>query len=167
MSYCTVGDVCSAFPRFVRGQSGSISDSQIESWCEDASTLIHAGFYQRGLDTDSLSHPLVSNPSQATPVTDQPQVLRELSVPYPIWKLGSAIWATLTPTEQALARSNYDLWAKTLKKIGDGVYDKLFYLYARTVDIQPAFAGVGGAETDRSPQVVPPDNRAFTKELIW
>ena len=169
MAYCTVDDVCSFFPRFIRGQAGSVSDPQIDSWCADGSTLVHAGFYQRGLDTDQLATPLVSDPAQTTPVTDQPQVLRELTVTYPTFKLGSAIWATLTAAEQQGVRRQYDLWRNTLERIREGSYDKLFFAGARTVDIQAAFTGVAGAETEPTPTVAPPygSNRQFWKNIIW
>jgi hypothetical protein len=157
MAYCTVDDVCASFPRFVRQQAGSISDASIQAWLEDGSSTVHAGFFSLGLDVSNLSHPKVSNPNEATPVTDQANILREIVRNYGIWRLASAIWATLSTTEQAMARGAYNRWSTDLKAITAGDYDSLFWKGSRTTAIEPGFDGVAGAETECGPHTSPPD----------
>jgi len=151
------------FPRFMRNQPGSITDASIQGWLNDASGTVHAAFYNRGLNTDNLSHPKVSDPTQATPVTNQADILREFVRNYGIWRLASAIWATLSVTEQSMARGAYQRWETNLKGISAGLYDSLFWLYSRTTDIEPAFSGIAGGETDSTPTVDEPnsDNKPF------
>lgn len=146
MGYCIVDDVTKSFPRFVRDQAGSIADADIQGWLDDASGTVHAAFYNRGLDVNNLPHPRVSDPTATTPVMDQPNILRDMVRNYGIWRLASAIWATLSTTEQAMARGAYNRWETTLKGISNGLYDSIFWLRSRTTDVEPAFSGSGGAD---------------------
>lgn len=148
MSYATPADVETLYPSFVPDQSGSVSDSDIQGWLDDGTAQVHAAFYMRGLDTDSLATPVVGNPSVIVPIGDQPDVLRDMVRTYGVYKLGLAIFAALSPVEQTIARSHYNLWVSLLKGIAGGTYDLLFAPgYARTIDISPGFVGTAGAET--------------------
>ena len=161
MGYCTVDDVCKFFSRFTRNQPGSVQDADIAGWIDDASSTVHSALYQRGLDCNNLSNPLISDPTQSTPVMDQPNVLRELARNYGIWRLASSIWTTLSPTEQSSARSSFNRWTTSLKDISAGLYDKLFWYGARTVDITPAFGGIPGADQPAGPHVSPPEGGSY------
>ena len=54
MSYCTVDDVCTAFPRFVRNAANSIQDTQIQDWIDDRKARIRGAFLARLIDPDTL-----------------------------------------------------------------------------------------------------------------
>ena len=166
MAYATPADVEAMFPRFVPNSPGGVQDSQIMSWLEDASGQVHAIFYSRGIDCNSLSNPIVGQPTLTTPVYDQAAILRDMVRAYGSWKLGQAIWNTLSPAEQALARGQYDRWNTQLKSIQAGIYDKLFFIGAATIDIFPQFEGVGGAEVPYTSPYTPPNgsNRYFWKD---
>ena len=56
MGYCTVDDVCSAFPRFVRNAAGSISDAQIQGWIDDRKARIRSVCMQRNFDPDAQAN---------------------------------------------------------------------------------------------------------------
>ena len=49
------------------------------------------------------------------------------------------------------------------REVAAGLYDSLFWLYSRTTDIEPAFSGIAGGETDSTPTVDEPnsDNKPF------
>lgn len=174
MSYCTVQDVESLFPRFVPNQAGSIQDNQIQSWLNDASGQLHAAFMQRGMDIDQLGTilaPLGNLTFVVLDTQDQSAVLKDLCRSYGVYKLGMAIFATLGPAEQAITRGSYNLWTASFKLISQGFYDMQFAPgYARTVDISPGFQGVAGAETENCPNPwQSPDggNRSFWKNIVF
>lgn len=170
MAYATVEDIAAMFPRMVRNQDGSVQDSTISLWLDDAAGVIHSAFYSRGLEINNLSHPLISDPTATTPILDQPKILRGINIAYATWKTAEVIWNAITPAEQAMARGQYNFWQTSLKNISSGSFDKLFYIGARTVDIFPAFGGVGGAEIDGTPSTAPIDDsttRAFFKNQIF
>ena len=56
MGYCTVDDVCSAFPRFVRNAAGSIQDSQIQGWIDDRKARIRSVSMMRNFDPDAQAN---------------------------------------------------------------------------------------------------------------
>lgn len=162
MSYATVEDVESLFPRFVPNQVGSISDAQIQGWLDDGTSLVHSAFAVRGIDTDNLATPLATylgNTTFTVAVGDQPEVLRDMVRNYGVYKLGMAIFATLNAAEQSITRGAYNAWQYTMKLIAQGGFDVQFApLYARVVDISPGFVGVAGAEVDNRPSAyLPPD----------
>ena len=55
MSYCTVDDVCTAFPRFVRNAANSIQDTQIQDWIDDRKARIRSALYARAIDPDAMA----------------------------------------------------------------------------------------------------------------
>jgi hypothetical protein len=55
MSYCTVDDVCTVFPRFVRNAANSIQDTQIRDWIDDRKARIRSALYARGIDPDVMA----------------------------------------------------------------------------------------------------------------
>ena len=96
MSYCTVDDVCTAFPRFVRNAAGSISDTQIQDWIDDRKARIRGAFLARLIDPDTLAL-----------TVDAGNFLRALNRDGAIADLGDALQGdvTLQPGEYSLAGS--------------------------------------------------------------
>lgn len=170
MAYCTVSDVCSLFPHFVRQQAGSISDAQIQGWIDDASSRIHASFMQRGLDVDSLAHPLLSDATAAAPIHNQTNLLRDWCRAYGVWKLGESLQGSLSKNDLALCDTSRQWFLLSYTTIGKGGFDKEFFPSARTVDIFPGFVGTAGADTDTA-EVSDPhwdgQNYAFRKNMLF
>jgi len=154
MSYCTVDDVCSAFPRFQRNVPGSIQDAQIQGWIDDRKARIRAAFFARSIDPDAM-----------TLTTDQANFLRALNRDGAIADLGDALQGnvSLQPGEHSLAGSRRQSFERQIKEIKDGLFDKIFAAIARTVEIEPLLGGVAGGETDRSTAFDRGEDKAFSK----
>ena len=155
MGYCTVDDVCTAFPRFVRNAANSIQDSQIQDWIDDRKARIRAALYARGIDPDALT---------LTP--DQSNFLRALNRDGAIADLGDALEGnvSLQPGEYSLAGARRKSFEAEIKEIKDGLYDKFFSVLARTVEIEPTFGGIAGGETDKETARDRDENKAFSKD---
>ena len=158
MSYCTVDDVCSAFPRFVRNAPNSVQDTQIQDWIDDRKARIRAALYARALDPDAM---------QLT--SDQANFLRALNRDGAIADLGDALQGnvSLQPGEHSLAGSRRQSFERQIKEIKDGLYDKIFAAIARTVEIEPLLGGVAGGETDRSTAFDRGEDKAFSKNQAF
>lgn len=139
MGYCTVDDVCSAFPQFAREQAGSVSDAQIQGWIDDRKARIRSKLLARGIDPDALVLD-----------TDQAAFLKSLNRDGAIADLGTALLSTVTlqPGEYSVAAGHRKAFETVLAEIGQGVHDRLFTADAKTADVRPQFGGTAGAETD-------------------
>jgi hypothetical protein len=158
LGYCTVDDVCTAFPRFVRNVANSIQDSQIQDWIDDRKARIRSSLYARGIDPDALT---------LTP--DQANFLRALNRDGATADLGDALQGnvTLQPGEYSLAGERRKSFELQIKEIKQGLYDKFFSAIARTVEIEPTFGGTAGGETDRSTAMDRDENKAFSKDQTF
>jgi len=155
MSYCTVDDVCTAFPRFVRNAAGSIQDTQIQGWVDDRKARIRAAFYARNIDPDAM-----------TLSSDQAAFLRALNRDGAIADLGDALQGniSLQPGEYSLAGQHRASFERQVMEIKEGLYDKLFApAIAKTVEIEPTLGGIAGGETDRSTAFDRGEDKAFSK----
>lgn len=158
MSYCTVDDVCTAFPRFVRNAPNSIQDTQIQDWIDDRKARIRSALYARGIDPDAM---------ELTP--DQANFLRALNRDGAMADLGDALQGnvSLQAGEDANAAERRKSFERQVAEIKQGLYDKFFSLIARTVEIEPTLGGVAGGETDRSTAFDRDENKAFSKDQIF
>jgi hypothetical protein len=159
MAYCTVDDVCTAFPRFVRNAAGSIQDTQIQDWIDDRKARIRSALYARAIDPDAM---------QLTP--DQANFLRALNRDGAIADLGDALQGTvsLQPGEYSLASERRKSFERQIAEIKQGLYDKFFApIIAKTVEIEPTFGGIGGGETDHSTAFDRGENKAFSKNQTF
>jgi len=158
MSYCTVDDVCTAFPRFVRNAPNSIQDTQIQDWIDDRKARIRSALYARGIDPDSLAL-----------TADQANFLRALNRDGAIADLGDALEGnvSLQAGEQAHAAQRRNSFERQIAEIKQGLYDKFFSALARTVEIEPTLGGTAGGETDRSTAWDRDENKAFSKDQVF
>jgi hypothetical protein len=158
MAYCTVDDVCTAFPRFVRNATGSVQDTQIQGWIDDRKARIRAALVARNIDPDA-----------ETPTSDQAAFLRALNRDGAIADLGDALQGglALQPSEYSLAGSRRQSFERQIKEIKEGLYDALFSTLARHVEIEPLLGGIGGGETDRSTAFDRGENKAFSKNQTF
>jgi hypothetical protein len=154
MSYCTVDDVCTAFPRFVRNSSGSIQDSDIQDWLNNWKARIRGAFQSRQIDPDTLRLN-----------ADQAAFLRALNLEAGMAELGSALEGnvTLQPGEYSLPASRRRSCERQIEEIKKGLYDAMFSQLARHVEIEPLFGGTAGGETDRETAQDRGENKAFSK----
>jgi len=154
MSYCTVDEVCSEFPRFLRNQEGSVSDAQIAAWLEQSAARIDAALAERGII-----------PSAMVLTAGQSDWLAALNQDAGVGKLGVTLQGNVTmqPGEYSLPANRWRNFEKTLGAIKDGTYDKFFGIAAG-----PSFGGVGGAEVpkEETPETLG-DNRAFGKNQMF
>ena len=148
MGYCTVDDVCSAFPRFVRNAAGSIQDSQIQGWIDDRKARIRSVTMMRNFDPDAQANS-----------TDVANLLRSLNREGAIADLADALEATITTAAGpvALSERHRQSFESQIAEIKNGVHDYLFGQVSRV-------AGTAGADT---PVGQTPDdtgqNQAFGK----
>ena len=158
MSYCTVDDVCTAFPRFVRNTANSIQDTQIQDWIDDRKAPIRSALYARGIDPDAMA---------LTP--DQANFLRALNRDGAIADLADALQGnvSLQAGEDAHAAQRRGSFERQVAEIKQGLYDKFFSQLARTVEIEPTFGGTAGGETDRSTARDRGENKAFSKDQVF
>jgi hypothetical protein len=158
MSYCTVDDVCSAFPRFVRNALNSIQDAQIQDWIDDRKARIRSALYARAIDPDAM---------ELTP--DQANFLRALNRDGAIADLGDALQGnvSLQPGESSQADQRRQSFERQIAEIKQGLYDKLFSLLAKTVEIEPTLGGTAGGETDRSTAFDRGEDKAFSKNQVF
>ena len=158
MSYCTVDDVCTAFPRFVRNAPNSIQDPQIQDWIDDRKARVRTAFFARNIDPDAM-----------TLTTDQANFLRALNRDGAIADLGDALQGNiaLQPGEYSLAGARRKSFELQIKEIKEGLYDKLFSAIARTVEIEPTLGGIAGGETDRSTAFDRGEDKAFSKNQTF
>ena len=158
MSYCTVDDVCSAFPRFVRNAPNSIQDAQIQGWTDDRKARIRSALYARAIDPDAM---------ELTP--DQANFLRGLNRDGAIADLGDALQGniSLQPGEYSQAAERRQSFERQISEIKQGLYDKLFSLVAKTVEIEPTLGGAAGGETDRSTAFDRGEDKAFSKNQVF
>jgi hypothetical protein len=158
MSYCTVDDVCTAFPRFVRNAANSIQDTQIQDWIDDRKARIRSALYARGIDPDSMA---------LTP--DQANFLRALNRDGAIADLADALQGnvSLQAGEDAHASERRNSFERQVAEIKQGLYDKFFSLLARTVEIEPTLGGTAGGETDRSTGQDRGENKVFSKDQVF
>jgi hypothetical protein len=159
MGYCTVDDICSAFPQFNRNAPGSISDDRILGWIEDRKARIRSAFLTRGTDPDTLPH---------TP--DQAAFLRSLNRDGAAADLADSLQSnvTLQPGEMSLGAMRRQAFERVIAEITKGQHDRLFRADARTADVAPQLGGTAGGETD--PNETPADrgqNKAFGKGQMF
>jgi len=154
MSYCTVDDVCTAFPRFVRNVAGSVQDAEIQDWINDRKARIRGALLARLIDPDAM-----------TLTTDQNNFLRALNRDGAIADLGDALQGNLVlqPGEYSLAGKHRETFERQIKEIKDGLFDALFAALARHVEIEPLLGGIAGGETDRSTAFDRGEDKAFSK----
>lgn len=150
MSYCTVDEVASKFPSFVRNSPGDIQDGQIQEWIDDAAAEIAAALVQRGFDPDAPPQPLT---------TRQSNLLRSLNRKAGVAELGSALAAriTLQTGEPAIVSSSGQKITTVVNDIRAGAYDSFFGIQSRLRDGN-AFAG---AESDQTTPEDRGENRGF------
>ena len=158
MSYCTVDDVCTAFPRFVRNAANSIQDTQIQGWLDDRKARIRSALYARGIDPDAM-----------TLTTDQANFLRALNRDGGIADLADALEGNVSlgageESEATARRKSFELQIAEIKQ---GLYDKFFSQLARTVEIEPTFGGTAGGETDGSTAPERGENKSFSKDQVF
>lgn len=158
MSYCTVDDVCTAFPRFARNAANSIQDMQIQGWIDDRKARIRAAFLARLIDPDAL-----------TLSSDAANFLRALNRDGAIADLGDALQGnvSLQPGEYSLAGERRSSFERQIGEVKQGLYDALFSGLARHVEIEPLFGGTAGGETDRSTAFDRVENKAFSKNQVF
>jgi hypothetical protein len=158
MSYCTVDDVCTAFPRFVRNAPNSIQDPQIQDWIDDRKARVRTAFFARNIDPDAM-----------TLTTDQANFLRALNRDGAIADLGDALQGNiaLQPGEYSLAGARRKSFELQIKEIKEGLYDKIFSAIARTVEIEPLLGGIAGGETDHSTAFDRGEDKAFSKNQTF
>ena len=158
MSYCTVDDVCAAFPRFARNAANSIQDTQIQDWIDDRKSRIRAAFFARKIDPDAM-----------TLTSDQANFLRALNRDGAIADLGNALQGNiaLQPGEYSLAGARRKSFELQIQEIKEGLYDKLFSTLARSVEIAPLLGGIAGGETDRSTAFDRGEDKAFSKNEVF
>lgn len=151
MSYCTVADVCSEFPRFVRAQEGSVSDAQILAWLEQYAARIDSALAERGI-----------LPGQMTLTSAQSAWLEALNQDAGVGKLGLTLQGNVTmqPGEYSLAAGRLRSYERTLAGIKDGTYDAFW-----GVGTSSKFGGVAGAEVPKedTPEALE-ENRSFGKD---
>lgn len=159
--YCTVDQVCGAFPQFVRSVPGSIQDDDIQGWINDRKARIRSVLMSRqNYDPDAV-----------VLTTDQANFLRALNRDGAIADLGNAMLSqvTLQPGEYSVAAGHRKSFEAVLKEIQNGLHDTLFQpTISRTVDIEPLFGGIAGAETD--PRQTPANagqNRFFGRSQVF
>ncbi len=159
-SYCTVDDVCSAFPHFARATPGSVQDEEIQGWVDDRKTRIRSILMTRGYD-----------PDLKTLTQDQKNFLKSLNRDGAIGDLGDALVATITlqPGEYSLSSAHRKTYEAVLKEISEGLHDRFFQDgSAKTSDVGPLFYGIAGAET--SPDETPTtrhENRFFGMNQVF
>ena len=158
MSYCTVDDVCTAFPRFVRNAANSIQDAQIQDWIDDRKARIRSALYARGIDPDVMA---------LTP--DQANFLRALNRDGAIADLADAVQGnvSLQAGEDAHAAQRRQSFERQVAEIKQGLYDRFFSQLARTVEIEPMFGGTAGGETDHSTAQERSENKSFSKDQVF
>jgi len=158
MSYCTVDDVCTAFPRFVRNAPNSILDMQIQDWIDDRKARIRSALYARAIDPDAM---------ELTP--DQANFLRALNRDGAVADLGDALQGSvsLQAGEDSHAAERRKSFERQIAEIKQGLYDKIFSPLAKTVEIEPTLGGTAGGETDRSTAQDRCENKAFSKDQVF
>jgi hypothetical protein len=158
MSYCTVDDVCTAFPRFVRNAPNSVQDAQIQDWIDDRKARVRSALCARAIDPDAM---------ELTP--DQANFLRALNRDGAIADLGDALQGNvlLQPGESSQADQRRKSFERQIAEIKQGLYDKFFSQLARTVEIEPTLGGVAGGETDRSTAFDRGEDKAFSKNQVF
>jgi hypothetical protein len=158
MSYCSVDDVCSAFPRFVRNVAGSIQDAQIQDWIDDRKARVRQALLARLIDPDVMAL-----------TTDQANYLRALNRDGAIADLGDALQGNLIlqPGEYSLAGEHRKSFERQVAEIKQGLADALFSGLARHVEIEPLLGGVAGGETDRSTAFDRDEDKAFSKNQVF
>ena len=158
MSYCTVDDVCTAFPRFARNAPNSIQDTHIQDWIDDRKSRIRSALYARATDPDAM---------QLTP--DQANFLRALNRDGAVADLGDALEGnvSLQPGEYSQAAARRASFERQISEIKQGLYDKFFSPLAKTVEIEPTLGGTAGGETDRSTAFERGENKAFSKDQTF
>ncbi len=158
MSYCTVDDVCTAFPRFARNAANSIQDTQIQDWIDDRKARIRGAFLARLIDPDTLAL-----------TADAANFLRALNRDGAIADLGDALQGdvTLQPGEYSLAGAHRQSFERQINEIKQGLYDALFSGLARHVEIEPLLGGTAGGETDRSTAFDRGEDKAFSKNQVF
>jgi|SRR5208337_1611514 len=158
MSYCTVDDVCTAFPRFVRNSAGSIQDTQIQDWIDDRKARVRSALYARAIDPDEM---------ELTP--DQANFLRALNRDGAVADLGDALQGNvaLQPGEYSQGAERRKSFERQIAEIKQGLYDKFFSQLARTVEIEPTLGGTAGGETDRSTASDRGEDKAFSKNQVF
>lgn len=157
ISYCTVDDVCSQFPRFVRAQPNSPSDAAIQTWLDDAAAYIYAQFISRKIDLAALP--------PATPAQQQIQtyILRSLNRESGTRDLAAVLrysTAAADVSEYSAAQEQAPKTPLTASRFRDGrfseimrgSYDQIFMPgIARTVSVTPTIQGsIAGGDTDPS-----------------
>ncbi len=158
-SYCTVDDVCDAFPQFVRAQTGSISDAQIQKWIDGRKSRIRSVLLKRKIDPDALALS-----------TDQSNFLKDLNRDGALGDLGDALQGTMSMQagEYVLTASHRKTYELVLKEIQQGLHDALFVTTAAHASTNPSLGGIAGAETDNTqPSPDPSSNRAFGKSQVF
>ena len=158
MSYCTVNDVCTAFPRFQRNVAGSIQDSDIQGWIDDHKARIRMAFLARLIDPDAMAL-----------TTDQTNFLRALNRDGAIADLGDALQGNiaLQPGEFSLSGERRKSFERQIEEIKQGLADALFAAVARHVEIEPLLGGTAGGETDRSTAFERDEDKAFSKNQVF
>jgi len=150
MGYCTVDDVCSAFPRFVRNAAGSIQDSQIQGWIDGRKARIRSVCMMRNFDPDAQTNS-----------ADITNFLRSLNREGAIGDLADALEATITTAAGAVALSerHRGSFEAQLGEIKAGVHDTLFGQVSRVAGTAGADTPVGETPGDTG------ENQAFGKNL--
>ncbi len=164
-AYCSVTDVCSAFPSFQNTSPGSVQDSEIQQWIDNRKSQIRSAFLTRGFDPDNP-------PNNGGVLTnDQKNFLRALNADGAVADLLDSLQTTVTlqPGEASLGAERRKTYLRVLGEIAKAGHDALFNVgplgnIARHQDVTPLFQGVAGAET--MPEDTPPvlqQNRTFWK----
>jgi hypothetical protein len=155
MSYCTVDDVCSEFPRFVRNAPGGVQDTQIQRWLDMAQTRIDGALAQRGIGqfTGGVFTPAIA----FTP--EQLSWLANANLDAGVGRLGTVLQAqiTLQPGEVSIAGQRLKQFEATIQAIRDKKWDAFFGVQSWIRE------SMGGAETDRSTAQERGENRGFSK----
>lgn len=160
MGYCAITDVVAAFPNFVRNATGSIQDSQIQSWIDQHAARINAALAQRGINASSGVLPN----GQALSA-DQSNWLIILNADAAIGEMGRALEGNVTfqPGEISLVAGRRKNYETTLNDIRGGRYDAYFGQVSRFTNT--GTYGFGGAEADDSTPAERGENRAFGRKM--
>lgn len=158
VGYCSVNDVCSAFPQFQRDAHGSVQDTDIAGWILDRKARIRSALLTRGFD-----------PDLNILTSDQANFLRALNRDGAIPDLGSAIQGTTTlqPGEYSLAQAHRKTYETVLTEITKGLHDKLFNIRSRTTDVGPLFGGVSGGDVIDDGLITYESSTLFHKNQVF
>ncbi len=169
MSYCTPADVRGVFPSFQANQSGSVSDTTLQTWLDDAKAEIRARFLRRNIDPDATA----TDP-------DQTNILRKLNLESGVRDLAHVLeysWSKGNMEGFGDGTIRSPLGAKRFSDgrfdaITKGEYDALFLNNSTTtavrhIDVEPQMQDIvaGGDQDPNSGPLTTGQDIYFSKHM--